>query len=139
MASTRTVKATEVILNSPNDWEDWYTRLKAKAIRAEIWEYMNDEAAPNTASKPPKPEIPTTTDACNRNTRSEGYAAPTMTNLTKEERSILSLLNSQYSNEMTVYRILTSRLFDATEDIPATISRGYNSLIKNYTSARAIL
>ena len=137
---TRQVKATELILNSQNDWEDWYARHKARAIRAGIWIYM-DDTTQDAPSSPAEPTPPSVTNACSRpaGTTTRSYVEPTMQNLTTEERAVLGLLNTKYSQDFTIYRTDKQRLLEATKDIPSSVSRSYNNLINNCISARVIL
>jgi hypothetical protein len=39
-----------IILNGPNDWDEWIGVIKSKAIGNKIWEYINSSTAKDELS-----------------------------------------------------------------------------------------
>lgn len=65
-----------------------------------------DDTTPNSHSEPTEPHEPTAAQACNRanpGTADDPYVMPAMVNLDKDERSVLSLLNTRHGHAMTAH------------------------------------
>lgn len=131
-----------MILNSPNNQEDQYTRYRARAIRAKIQRFMNRKIL-EVLTKPKEPTQPTATYAYNRNQTvvagKDPYIIPKISILTTNKHSVLALLNSQFNYTITTHCTLKARLYDVTEDILVIVSKGYNSLIEDCILAREML
>ena len=61
-AAVTSAQRVTVILNGPNDWEEWLEIIKSKAQEHDIWGFVNSATLKADISNLEVPEIPKATD-----------------------------------------------------------------------------
>ena len=82
-----------IILNGPNDWDEWLEIVKTKAKAGDIWEYVNLE---NTI-------IPALAEPDFLKSIDVNPAKTTIADLTVDEKEELQALRQQYKKEFKQY------------------------------------
>jgi hypothetical protein len=52
ITSQHSTQRVAIILNGPNDWDEWIGVIKSKAIGNKIWEYINPSTVKDELSNP---------------------------------------------------------------------------------------
>ena len=82
-----------IILNGPNDWDEWLEIVKTKAKAGDVWEYANPE---NTT-------IPALAEPDFLKSIDVNPAKMTIAGLTADEKEELQALRQQYKKEFKQY------------------------------------
>ena len=88
-AAVISVQRVTVILNSPNNWEEWLEIIKSKIWEHNIWEFVNPATLKADVSNLEVPEISKTTDV--------NSAVTSIVKLENIEKNIKSVANDVVS------------------------------------------
>src|SRR2546427_10429063 len=91
-ASTQRVS---VILNGPNDWNEWIEILKTKAMAGEIWELMDPSTVKTALPAFQEPIFPHPTNV--------NPAKTTISSLEADEKEELQVLRQNYKRKLKRY------------------------------------
>ena len=89
--STTSQAATQrvaIILNGPNNWDEWIGVVKTKALGNKIWEYTDPSTAKDQLPQLTEPSYPLSTDV--------NPAKTDPNSLTRAESQQLKALQSEY-------------------------------------------
>ena len=104
-----------IILNSPNDWDEWLEIVKTKAKAGDIWEYANPEKA--TIPALAEPDFPKPIDV--------NPDKATIAALTADKKKELQALCQQYKKQFKQFKQHKAVLEILQIHIQETISQSY--------------
>jgi hypothetical protein len=115
--SQPTTQRVAIILNGPNDWDEWIGVVKSKAIGTKIWEYINPSTAKAELSTLTEPNYPLSSDVNPAKTDPD--------ELSGAEKEQLKRLQAEYKRKISLYERQETALGNMRTFIQETISRTY--------------
>ena len=115
--SQPTTQRVAIILNGPNDWDEWIGVIKSKAIGTKIWEYINPSTAKAELSNLTEPNYPLSSDVNPAKTDPD--------ELSGAEKEQLKRLQAEYKRKISLYERQDTALGNLRTYIQETISRSY--------------
>jgi hypothetical protein len=85
-----------IILNGPNDWDEWIEVVKTKTMGSKIWDYVNPAIAKDQLSILERPSIPRPIDV--------NPQKATISVLDEDEKEELKLLRYNYKHRLATYK-----------------------------------
>jgi len=116
-AAVISAQRVTVILNGPNDWEEWLEIVKSKAREHDIWGFVNPATAKADIPNLEVPEISKATDV--------NPAATSIVKLEDIEKDIYRVLLSQFNRRISAYDQKILALRNLCTFIQGTVSRTY--------------
>jgi hypothetical protein len=111
------IQRVSVILNGPNDWNEWIEILKTKAMAGEIWELVDPSIVKTALPAFQEPILPRPTNV--------NPAKITLSSLEPDEKEELQILRQDYKRKSRKYDQQKTALGNLRIHIQETISRTY--------------
>jgi len=106
---------TAVVLNSPNDWDEWIEVIKTRGIGGEIWQYTDPAATGLPLLEEPRLPTPKDVDS----------AKSKISELDEDEKEELRVLRLSYKRKLALYDRQKVALANMRSFIQETVSRTY--------------
>ena len=106
-----------IILNGPNDWNEWLEVIRTKAIGGKIWEFVDPSKDKDSLPILREPSVPMAKDV--------NPEAATISALSDDEKEELKLLRFNYKHKLSVYERQDTALASLRTYIQETISRTF--------------
>ena len=115
MSNSQPIQKTAVILNSSTNWDKWLEIVKTKAIRGEIWSFVDPAIEKDKLSTLKQPDVPTTAIVNSDKIK--------FSELSKDEKEELKLLQFTYKYSLTQYECQKTSLTSFQSFIQETVSQ----------------
>ena len=117
ITSQHPTQRVAIILNGPNDWDEWIGVIKSKAIGNKIWEYINPSTVKDELSILTEPSYPLSANV--------NPAVTDPDKLSRAEKEQLKRLQAEYKRKISLYERQDTTLGNLRTFIQETISRTY--------------
>jgi len=111
------VTVSTVILTSPNNWDEWLEVIKSKANTNHIWKYVD----PST----PKDALPKLEEPVQASPKDVNSQKTKLLELDEDKKKELHMLQSDYKDNLKLYRKQQSALNTLRTQIQSSVSRSY--------------
>ena len=117
MSTAQTPQRVAIILNGPNDWDEWLEVIKTKAVGGRIWEFVDPRTNKDELPTLRRPTIPSAKDVNSEKS--------TLSQLTDDEKDELKLQRYDYKHQLALYERQDAALASLRSFIQETISRTF--------------
>src|SRR5947209_4048654 len=117
MLTAQTPQRVAIILNGPNDWDEWLEVIKTKAVGGRIWEFVDPRTNKDELPTLRRPTIPSAKDV--------NPEKSTLSQLTDDEKDELKLQRYDYKHQLALYERQDAALASLRSFIQEMISRTF--------------